>query len=209
MSIFVSEPARPGPQRLPPALRRRAAARVAASEPMHATASQLDTEAARHHVIEEQAAKRAASRYRDEAGHEALPEIPYLPVAHLSGQTIIDLSSGSTLEEAQGLMEQHGIHHLVVLHEGAVAGLIDLAWVLEQRLKVVNQAAQSHLHALTLPAFITVTPETDAHELARQMLGYRIASALVVDPDNQAIALVTATDYLRLYAQRTQKHESI
>lgn len=208
MSIFVSEPARPGPARLPAALRKRAAAKVAATEHMHAVASRHEAEAEHDTVADKQAARRAVSNYQQGAGQAATPELPYLPVAHLTGEKIISVPSSATLADAQALMERHGIHHLAVLHEQQVAGLIDVAWLLERRLKAAR-GADEQLSGSTLPAFITVTPETDAHELARQMLGHQISSALVLDTDSRATGLVTATDYLRLYAQRAQKHESI
>ena len=209
MPIFVSEPARPGPQRLPSPLRRRDATPVSGAGAGTALDTKARPEDNRGDSTDRRRARAAAAEYRQSGTAPLSPDLPYLPVSQLAVQSIITVQPSATLSQAQALMAHHGIHHLVVLHENQVAGIIDLVWLLEQQAGSPAQSGQMALEDLVLPAFITVTPETDAHELARQMLGHQIVSALVVDADNQGIALVTATDYLRLYAQSTERHDTI
>lgn len=209
MSIFVSEPARPGPQRLPEALRNRRVNEAEVAGATQSISSRSVTEDGSSQSDELLLARRAAAGYAQEAAGAASSESPYLPVSQLVVQGVFTVDSSASLDEAKALMSQHGIHHLVVLHDGLVAGLVDLGWILERQ--VQRQAAAARPGTLVdeiLPAFITASPETDAHELAHQMLGYQINSAIVINQKNQAIGMVTATDYLRLYAQRSQTYES-
>ncbi|MEP4464904.1 CBS domain-containing protein, partial [Marinobacter alexandrii] len=60
-----------------------------------------------------------------------------------------------------------------------------------------------------LPAFLTASPETDAHQLARLMLAHQLNAALVVGPDGKASGIVTSTDYLRLYASASRHEGSV
>jgi CBS domain-containing protein len=212
MSIFVSEPARPGPQRLPETLRKRRVNEADDMASSHSAGPHNEPGLEQDRSPDRRMAERAAAGYQREAAEELSPELPYLPVSQLVNQGVIAVDSGTSLADARAVMAQHVIHHLVVLHDGFVAGLIDLTWLLERQVSGSDgrpNDGTTALSEMTLPSFITATPETNAHELARQMLGYQIASAVIVDQTNRATALVTATDYLRLYAQGSALHESI
>lgn len=204
MPIFVSEPARPGPQRLPETMRRRRVTETDEIAESHSTAPQQHThfEGA---SPDQRLARRAASGYQKEAAEHLSLDQPYLPVSQIVLGGTVAVQVSASFADARAEMLQHGIHHLVVLHEGAVVGLVDMTWVLEKELL----RAGGLLGDEVLPSFITATPETDAHDLARQMLGYQIPSAIVIDQRNQATGVVTATDYLRLYAQKNAMHEAI
>lgn len=208
MAIYVSEPARPGPQRLPEVLRKRRVneARKLSGAPAARPGSETGPET--RALADQSLARRAARGYEEEAAADRPdPELAYLPVSQLVAHGVFSLDSRASVEQARTEMARHGIKHLVILHEGVLAGLIDLNWLLLQQLRAGSAAVE--LAALTLPSFITATPETDAHELARQMLGYQIDAAVIIDQDNQVTAVATATDYLRLYAQNSLVRESI
>ena len=68
--------------------------------------------------------------------------------------------------------------------------------------------AESFSH-IELPAFLTATPETDAHQLARLMLAHHLDAALLIDRDGTAIGIVTGTDFLRLYAEASRHEGSV
>lgn len=96
---------------------------------------------------------------------------------------------------------------MVTTDAGEVAGLIDETWLLRQSREGVGKAAT--LSGCELPSFITVTPETDAHQLAQQMLGHELSAALVIDRNNQPAGIITGTDFLRLYADGHPLHTTI
>lgn len=207
MAIYVSEPARPGPQRLPEALRKRRVNEVGELSGAAAARPGSETGPETRALADQSLARRAARGYEEEAADRPDPELAYLPVSQLVTHGVFSLDSRASVEQARTEMARHGIKHLVILHEGVLAGLIDLNWLLLQQLRAGSATVE--IAALTLPSFITATPETDAHELARQMLGYQIDAAVIIDQDNQVTAVATATDYLRLYSQKSLVHESI
>lgn len=107
------------------------------------------------------------------------------------------------------MMDEQGANHLVVTADTNVAGLVAqqwlLAWLHENQ---ANAMSQSLTH-IELPAFLTASPETDAHQLARLMLAHQLNAALVVDTQGEPVGVVTSTDYLRLYASAGGQQGSV
>ena len=62
---------------------------------------------------------------------------------------------------------------------------------------------------IELPAFLTASPETDAHQLARLMLAHQLNAALVVDKKGSPTGIITSTDYLKLYANAGRQEGSV
>ena len=207
MSIFVSEPGRPVGTRLPEAFRARRVGDVTeltetrAINPGRSEATdsefQLAANAGRHRALEEYGAA-AAGEHREER--------PYLPVSRISSPTLYSVPADTTISEALSVMDEHQVHHLVVMSGNNVAGLVDLRWLLGWLHDNEASAMSESLLHIELPAFLTASPETDAHQLARLMLAHQLNAALVVNAKGPAAGIVTSTDYLRLYAN-TGRHE--
>ena len=104
------------------------------------------------------------------------------------------------MSEALTGMDAHQVHHLVIMAVNNVAGLVDLRWLLGWLHENEADAMSQSLVHIELPAFLTASPETDAHQLARLMLAHQLNAALVVDAKGAASGIVISTDYLRLYA---------
>lgn len=208
MSIFVSEPGRPVGTRLPEAFRARRVDDVTeltetrAINPgrSEATDSELQraTNAGRHRALEEYGA--AAGEQREER--------PYLPVSRISSPTLYSVPATATVSEALSVMDEHQVNHLVITSGDNVAGLVDLRWLLGWLYEREASAMGESLVHIELPAFLTASPETDAHQLARLMLAHQLNAALVVNAKGAAAGIVTSTDYLRLYAN-AGRHEGI
>ena len=211
MSIFVSEPGRPVGTRLPEAFRSR---RVGDVTELNATSSlqpgrhsdatdaefQLAANSGRHRALQEYGAAGAGERREERV---------YLPVSEICSPALYTVPATATAEQALAAMEDNGIHHLVILADQKVAGLIDMRWLLTL---LRNQDAAMFVQPLTqieLPAFLTASPETDAHQLARLMLAHQLNAALVVDASGQPAGIVTSTDYLKLYANASRHEGSV
>lgn len=106
-------------------------------------------------------------------------------------------------------MDKHQVHHLVVLADGNVAGLIDLRWLLSWVHEHSSEGLNQSLTHIELPAFLTASPETDAHQLARLMLAHQLNAALIIDPSGEPTGIVTSTDYLKLYANAGRQEGSV
>jgi CBS domain-containing protein len=206
MSIFVSEPGRPVETRLPESIRGR---RVDAIEGIneikkHNPDYSESTDAAFSNA-KQATARRALAEYGEASDDQPEADRPYLPVAKICSGSLFTVPASATMDEALTKMDEQGIQHLVILAEGMVAGLVDLRWLLtwlhDNR---VDARSQSFTH-IELPAFLTATPETDAHHVARLMLAHQLSAALVMDSKGKGVGIVTSTDYLRLYADISSK----
>lgn len=201
MSIHVSEPGRPSGTRLPEIFRGRRVGNVSELEESqginvrHSDTTDAEFQhaatAGRHRALEEYGAA-AAAEYKEQR--------PYLPVSQICTPVLVSVAAEASLANALDLMDERGVGHLVVTADGNVAGLVELRWLLAWLHEHQTAPAASSLVNLELPAFLTASPETDAHQLARLMLAHQLNAALVIGPDGQPAGIVTSTDYLRLYA---------
>ena len=86
---------------------------------------------------------------------------------------------------------------------------LDLRWLLAWLHETDANAMSASFVNIELPAFLTSSPETDAHQLARLMLAHQLNAALVVDERGQSAGIVTSTDYLKLYANASRHEGSV
>ncbi|WP_166251311.1 CBS domain-containing protein [Marinobacter salicampi] len=201
MSIHVSEPGRPVPTRLPDSVRGRRVGQVGESpEIQRSAASSGEATDAAFLNAQQVTARRAFAEYGEASESEPEAQRPYLPVSKLCTGTVYYLSASATMDEAIRAMEEHGVHHMVIIAQEVVAGLIELRWLLGWLNTNQTDPRSQSFSQVELPSFLTATPETDAHQLARLMLAHQLNAALVLDRDGSTVGIVTSTDYLRLYA---------
>lgn len=213
MSIYVNEPGRPLGIRSPESLRQRRIdepGAIAPAHALHATAHTDETPTDSHIAEHAHSNAGGVGSYLEIASDgQSFPLTEYIPVKDiisLSPPRGIDLNS--SLKDALTLMSRHDFHHLIVMQATAVMGLIDQTWLLNQRVRAADEGRYQEHTRITdhaLPAFMTVSPENDARELAREMLAHNLNAALVVDRSGNLIGLVTSTDYLRLCASKSTK----
>ncbi|MBB5320401.1 CBS domain-containing protein [Marinobacter oulmenensis] len=210
MSIHVSEPGRPVGTRLPEVFRNRRVGDVTElteAGPISASHSEA-TDAEFQQAAHSGSRQKALQEYGAAAG-ERPEERVYLPVSEISSPAIYTAPATATVGEALGLMEDSGVHHLVILAENNVAGLLDLRWLLSWLHENTSASMNQSLVHIELPAFLTASPETDAHQLARLMLAHQLNAALVVDTTGKPTGIVTSTDYLKLYANVSRQEGAV
>lgn len=206
MSIHVSEPGRPVGTRLPEIFRGRRVGDVTQVDETqglnvsHSEATDAEFQQAissgRHRALEEYGA--TAGDYKEQR--------PYLPVSRICTPTVLSVTADASLASALDIMDERGVNHLAVTADGNVAGLLELRWLLAWLHQNPSATADASLANIELPAFLTASPETDAHQLARLMLAHQLNAALIIEPDGQPAGIVTSTDYLRMYADAS-RHE--
>ena len=213
MSIHVSEPGRPIGTRLPELFRSRRVGDVTELEESEAiNVSHSETTDAEFQQAAYAGRHRALEEYGAASSGDYKEQRPYLPVSQICTPVIVSEDAGANLSQALDTMDAHGVSHLVVTAEGNVAGLVELKWLLEWLHEHRDDAsndegfAQASLATIELPAFLTASPETDAHQLARLMLAHQLNAALIIGTDGHPHGIVTSTDYLRLYAD-AGRHE--
>lgn len=210
MAIFVSEPGRPIGTRLPESVRGRRTPAVTETEEIKKPQPGYNENTDPAFLSAQQVtARRALAEYGDTSETSPDSERPYLPVSRICSTRLYWVDASASMAEALTTMDEHGVHHLVIMAENQVAGLIGLNWLLEWLHRHrVDAAGQTFTH-VELPAFLTATPETDAHQLARLMLAHRLNAALILNHNGRPTGLVTSTDYLRLYADISRQQGSV
>jgi len=201
VSIFVSEPGRPVGTRLPEIFRGRRVGDVSElTESQQINPGRSEATDAEFQLAAQSGRHRALEEYGAAAAGERKDQRPYLPVSSICSPALFTIPASATVADAITMMDEQGANHLVVTADTNVAGLVAqqwlLAWLHEHQADAMNQT----LTHIELPAFLTASPETDAHQLARLMLAHQLNAALVVDAQGEPTGLVTSTDYLRLYA---------
>lgn len=210
MAIFVSEPGRPIGTRLPESVRsRRTPAVTQAEEIQKPQPGYNENTDAAFLNAQQVTARRALAEYGEASESSPEAERPYLPVSRICSTQLYTVEATDTMATALTTMDDHGVHHLVVMTNGEVAGLIGLGWLLEWIHRNRADAGAQTFAQVELPAFLTVTPETDAHQLARLMLAHQLNAALVLDFNGSASGLVTSSDYLRLYADISRQQGTV
>lgn len=108
---------------------------------------------------------------------------------------------------ARAMMEQHGIHHLPVLRDGRLAGIIS-----ERDVSLAGDVLSSNDSGVGMPVWAICTRDAYIVEIdtrldvvAEQIANRHIGSALVVKHGKLA-GIVTTTDLCRALAQVLREH---
>lgn len=99
--------------------------------------------------------------------------------------------------EALALMRSKRIHHMPVVENGKVVGLVtdgDLAEL------VAGADTKSTVRDLMRLKPFTVSPEALVEEVVRDMTTHKLGSAAVVVDNGRVVGMFTATDGLRAFA---------
>ncbi len=107
------------------------------------------------------------------------------------------VGSEQTITFAQGLMHQHNVRHLPVLHGGELHGIVserDLGLI--AGLNEVNPDNTSVEEAMTQEAY-TPTKDVALADVLKEMLEHKYGSAIIVE-DGKPIGIFTTYDALRL-----------
>lgn len=212
MAIYVNEPGRPTGTRLPEVFKDRPVGSVTEMVEGHRINPNRN-DAIDPEVLNAQwpayTPEEVAERYQQSSTEQPEPERPYLPAKVLATKDLFSVDASATITQGLNEMSRHGIHHLVVISEGNAAGLVERQWILSWLLETSRPANQTTFSQIELPPFLTATPETDSHLLARLMLAHRLDAALLINREGQPAGIVTSTDFLRLYADTRSQESSV
>jgi acetoin utilization protein AcuB len=112
------------------------------------------------------------------------------------------IEEGLLLSDAKDRMFDLGVHHLPVLRDGKLVGILsqrDIA--IAESLATVDYAKIPVANVMTMAPF-SCGPNAHVETVAREMAQHHYGSAVVVDPDHptQVVGVFTTTDALRALA---------
>lgn len=114
-------------------------------------------------------------------------------VGQLVHGSVITVSTESTAAEAIELMSQHLVHHLPVVEEDCLVGLVSDRDLFEAEER--EDTLVSEIMALRL---LTAREDSSIWQVAQIMLNHKINCVLVVDDHQHLLGLVTSLDILAL-----------
>jgi acetoin utilization protein AcuB len=121
-------------------------------------------------------------------------------------ERLVTVAANASLAEARDLLQQHGIHHLLVMHEQRVVAVLSDRDVLRSISPYVGTLSEQtrDMRSLLRPVFqlasyhpITVSPAASVLEAAALMLDHAISCLPVVDAHGDTVGVVTSRDLLR------------
>ena len=115
--------------------------------------------------------------------------------------TLVTVTSDMTLDEADDLLEEHGIRRLTVVDNGTLAGILSLGDVRAAKAAAsagsADFSAQPLVGTLMTPDPVTV-PKTATLGLAAQtMLHLKVSGLPVVDENGTLCGMLSASDLFR------------
>lgn len=112
------------------------------------------------------------------------------------------IDAGGTAEQALSRMRVHGIHHLVVLRDRSVAGVISERDLGGRR--AATLARGRTVGELMTPHAVTISADSTVREAARLLRGRNIGCLPVIEA-GRLVGIVTVSDLLDLIGRGSEK----
>jgi CBS domain-containing protein len=142
-----------------------------------------------------------------QAYQENIPASPKLSlgkVKDIMSQPIITCFQDQTLEAAWRLMQEYGIHHLIILDDaqhycGMLSEKLILPYLMSYAQKPQNRLSPSELRLSHFcdQDLLSTHPETELHDLGVAMMEYGL-DAVAVSENTKIIGIVTKSDIFKV-----------
>ena len=101
-----------------------------------------------------------------------------------------------TADDAEQMMQQHGIHHLPVMSGSHLKGIVSQRDLLLARLRLGKGFGETPLEQVCTQQVLTVSPIDPVDDVVRKLLDKDAGSAVVLD-SGFVVGIFTTTDALR------------
>jgi acetoin utilization protein AcuB len=133
-----------------------------------------------------------------------------IPVRHYMTPMPETIDEHASLDEAKQRMYVLGVHHLPVVHEGKLTGILSQRDALLAESLGVAASGQLPVSRVMTAVVFTCGPNAHVEAVAREMAIHHYGSAIVVEPDHpsQIVGVFTTTDALRALADIIEKQSA-
>ncbi len=129
-----------------------------------------------------------------------------MPVAEIMTKKLISVSPNETVRKMQELFNKFPIHHILVIDEGKLVGVIDDRSILKIISPYINTKFETEKDLLTVTRQAhqlmkinptTILPTASIQEAARCLINNNVDLLPVVDNGNKAIGVLSWKDVMR------------
>jgi acetoin utilization protein AcuB len=133
-----------------------------------------------------------------------------IPVRHYMTPMPETIDEDTSLSDAKDRMFALGVHHLPVLHEGNLTGILSHRDIAVAETLTTMSATKIPVRQVMTAVVFSCGPNAHVEAVAREMAAHHYGSAIVVDPDHptKIVGVFTTTDALRALADIIDKHAS-
>ena len=137
-----------------------------------------------------------------------MDSVAFVPVRAFMTQPVVALDRNAHCDEADAVMEQHGIRHLPVLDEGRLVGIIGRHDLMRSAVAFAigygERGRAKLLHSLRLKEvmredLVTIGADQPSGQAAQLLLEHRVGCLPVLE-GGEMVGIVTSSDLLRLLA---------
>lgn len=130
-------------------------------------------------------------------------------IEQIMTREVVTIAMDDDLHKADELFAEHGFHHLLVMENGRLVGVIsdrDLLRHLSPFIGKMSERTQDlstlhrRIHQVMTRQPVTVRPEAEATDAANMMLAHRVSCLPVVTRDGHTVGIVSWRDLLRHFA---------
>jgi acetoin utilization protein AcuB len=132
-----------------------------------------------------------------------------MKVADLMTTRLVTVGFDDTLETVREIFSEATFHHLLVVEEGELQGVVsdrDLLRALSPFIDSVVETQRDagtlnkRVHQIMSRKPITLTPDAEVAEATRLLLAHGVSCIPVVDSESRPVGIVSWRDILRAYA---------
>ncbi len=129
-----------------------------------------------------------------------------VPIAHVMSRHIVTIDADEDLMAARSLFDRHHFHHLMVVDNGRLVGVISDRDLLRNLSPFIGQLSErqqdvrtlyKRVHRVMTSHPITVTADASISDVVRLMLDHEISCVPVVAMDARPVGIVTLRGMLR------------
>ncbi len=132
------------------------------------------------------------------------------PVAGIMTARVVTVSTRDKVSDVRRTMNEHGIHHVPVVDDGALKGLVSYTDIAElsfteftddERVRDAVLDERCTVRGLMRTELVTLPPDAPIRDAAERLSSGNIHSVLIVDGVDTLVGVVTSTDLIRLLTE--------
>lgn len=130
-----------------------------------------------------------------------------MPIAGFMKRQIVSLSPGQTLKDARAILETHDFHHIPVLKDDILVGILSYTDYIRELEHHFRQAApgdsadqwmeRTTIEAIMTTSLLTLSPDSTLRAAIRMFNTHTFHALPVTDVEGHLLGMLTTTDVMK------------